>query len=387
MEHDSRVGRDQLVALLDHTSAVIYMRDLDGRYMLINREYERLFSVRREEIVGLTDHDLFPPAVADEFRANDLQAARSGGPVQMEEAVPDTEGDLRTYLTVKFPLLDDAGEAYAVCGISTDITDRKRAEQAVADLNADLERRVDERTAELRASTRELDAFAYSVSHDLRAPLRSLSGFSQLLLDDYGDQLDETGVSHLHRLQANAVRMAQLIEDLLRLSQTTRAELRRQRVDLAELASLIVQEFRAAEPEREVEIVIDPNMAAVGDWHLLRIALYNIIANAWKFSAKRPRARIELGVAPVAPGPVFFVRDNGAGFDPRYDQKLFEPFQRLHSANDFTGSGIGLAIAHRVIIRHGGSIWAESTPDQGATFFFTLDSRVSRPQREVSNAQ
>ena len=386
MTHDSRVGRDQLVALLDHTSAVIYMRDLDGRYMLINGEYERLFSVRREEVVGLTDHDLFPAAVADEFRANDLQAARAGGPVQMEETVPNDDG-LRTYLTVKFPLLNDAGEAYAVCGISTDITDRKRAEQAVADLNADLERRVDERTAELRASTRELDAFAYSVSHDLRAPLRSLSGFSQLLLDDYADQLDETGISHLHRLQANASRMAQLIEDLLRLSQTTRAELRRQRVDLSELASLILQEFQLAEPERTVEIIIDPRMTAVGDWHLLRIALYNIIANAWKFSAKEPAARIELGRAPATSGPVFFVRDNGAGFDQRYAQKLFEPFQRLHSTNDFNGSGIGLAIAHRVISRHGGSIWAESAPDLGATFFFTLDSRVSRPQPEVSNAQ
>src|SRR3954462_15130340 len=190
------VGHEQLMALIDHTSAVIYMRDADGRYLLVNREYERLFGLRREDIVGLTDHDLFPGPVADEFRANDLQAFARRVPVQMEEQAPGDDG-MRTYVTVKFPLIDQAGQAYAVCGISTDITERKQAEEEVRRLNDELEMRVRQRTAELEASTRELDAFAYSVSHDLRAPLRSLEGFSQILLEDYAAQLDEEAEGYL----------------------------------------------------------------------------------------------------------------------------------------------------------------------------------------------
>ncbi len=168
-----KVGHEQLMALIDHTSAVIYMRDVEGRYLLVNREYERLFKLRREDIVGLTDHDLFPGPIADAFRANDRQAFARGVPVQVEEEAPADDG-MHTYITVKFPLADQRGRSYAVCGISTDITERKQAEEEVRRLNEELEMRVRQRTAELEASTRELDAFAYSVSHDLRAPLRSL---------------------------------------------------------------------------------------------------------------------------------------------------------------------------------------------------------------------
>ena len=232
------VGPEQLQALIDHTNAVIYMRDLDGRYLVVNREYERLFHMRREEIVGLTDHDLFPAEIADEFRANDLRAASGGGPVHVEEVAPGADGP-HTYITVKFPLLDSAGQPYAVCGISTDITARKRAEEQVRQLNAELEQRVRDRTAELEATARELDAFAYSVSHDLRAPLRSLHGFSEVLLEDYADRLDDEGRQYLQRIQANVARMGQLIDDLLRLSRVTRAGLNRERVDIGALARTV----------------------------------------------------------------------------------------------------------------------------------------------------
>jgi PAS domain S-box-containing protein len=375
---DVRVGPEQLLALIDNTSSVIYMRDLDGRYMLINEEYERLFNLKREEIIGLTDHDLFPPAVADHFRANDLVAAQSGGPVQFEEVAPGEDGP-HTYLTVKFPILDQSGQAYAIAGISTDITDRKRAEQEVQELNAQLEQRVRERTAELEASTKELDAFAYSVSHDLRAPLRSLHGFSQLLLEDYSDKLDEAGVAHLRRLQVNATLMAQLLDDLLRLSRTTRVELRRQSIDLTAMAESILRDLATDEPDRQVQASVEPSLRGVGDLHLIRLALQNLIANAWKFTALRETAEITVGSMMHGSQRVFFVRDNGAGFDSRYEGKLFEPFQRLHSATDFEGSGIGLAIVQRVVVRHGGSVWAESTPGQGATFFFTMTSFVPVP--------
>jgi PAS domain S-box-containing protein len=368
---DVRVGSEQLLALIDNTSAVIYMRDLQGRYMLINEEYERLFNVSREDILGLKDHDLFPVEIADEFRANDLAAAKSGGPVQFEEIAPGDDGP-HTYLTIKFPLIGADGEPYAVCGISTDITDRKRAEQEVKLFNVKLEQRVRERTAELEASTKELDAFAYSVSHDLRAPLRSLHGFSQLLLEDYSDQLDETGVAHLRRLQVNATLMAQLLDDLLRLSRTTRVELRRQSIDVSAMAETILQDLAAEEPDRSVKLLVEPGLRDHGDLHLVRLALQNLIANAWKFTAQEPVAEITIGSVIRDSQQVFFIRDNGAGFDPRFESKLFEPFQRLHSATDFEGSGIGLAIVQRVVLRHGGAIWAESVPGKGATFFFTL---------------
>jgi len=370
--HDPRVGHDQLLALIDNTSAVIYMRDLDGRYMLVNREYERLFDVRREAIVGLTDHDLFPAEIADQFRANDIQAAANGRPVQMEEIAPGEDGP-HTYITVKFPILDRTGTPYAVGGISTDITDRKRAEEQVRQLNDELEHRVRERTAELETSTRELDAFAYSVSHDLRAPLRSLDGFSQVLLEDYAERLDDAGRECLHRLQGNVARMAQMIDDLLHLSRATRAELSRGRVDITALANDVLADLRAGEPGREVRVRVLDGLTASGDPDLIRLVLQNLLANAWKFTANQTNASIEVGAErDDGEGSVLYVRDNGAGFDMEYKDRLFNAFQRLHTPSEFPGTGIGLATVQRIVARHEGRVWAKSEPGKGATFYFTL---------------
>ncbi|GAA3933120.1 sensor histidine kinase [Actinoplanes auranticolor] len=365
------VGHEQLMALIDHTSAVIYMRDADGRYLLVNREYERLFKLRREDIVGLTDHDLFAEDIADDFRANDLRAFARGFPVQMEEQAPSDDG-LRTYVTVKFPLTDATGRSYAVCGISTDITERKHAEEEVRRLNNELEQRVRERTAELEVSTRELDAFAYSVSHDLRAPLRSVEGFSQILIEDFGDTLAEEARQYLGRIQANVARMAQMIDDLLNLSRATRVELRREHTDITALAGEVVAELRGREPDRSPGIVIPDGLVAQGDPHLIRLVLQNLIGNAWKFTVHNPDAAIRLAHEQRDGVDVYSVQDNGAGFDMRFAHKLFDPFQRLHSATDFEGTGIGLAIVHRIVTRHGGQIRAESAPGEGATFRFSL---------------
>ena len=251
---------------------------------------------------------------------------------------------------------------------------------------ADLERRVEERThelqernealrrnaAELLAANTELDAFAYSVSHDLRAPLRSIDGFSQILLEDYAEKLDEAGRESLQRVRAASQRMGTLIDDLLKLARVTRAEFRTEDVDLSDIARDIVADLQRATPERQVEFAIAPGLKARGDARLLRVVLDNLLRNSWKYTAKQPAPRVEFRSADANGDKAFMVRDNGAGFDMKYADKLFGVFQRLHSASDFEGTGIGLATVRRIINRHGGRIWAEGAVDQGATFYFTL---------------
>lgn len=233
--------------------------------------------------------------------------------------------------------------------------------------------RLSDRQAELERTNQELEAFSYSVSHDLRAPLRSIDGFSQALLEDCGDVLPQEGLEHLHRVRNAAQRMSQLIDDLLQLSRLGRAPMADEEVNLSELAAEVAGELSNAEPRRQVRVEIAPGLVARGDSRLLRVVWENLLGNAFKFTSKRPEARIEVGAITGDDGQTeFFVRDNGAGFDPRYAARLFVPFQRLHSASEFPGTGIGLATVQRVIHRHGGRIRAESQPGSGTTFYFTL---------------
>ena len=242
-----------------------------------------------------------------------------------------------------------------------DITERKRAEEASKRFNE-----------QLLAANKELETFSYSVSHDLRAPLRSIDGFSQALLEDCGASLDEQGRGHLQRIRANSQRMAQLIDDLLNLSRTTRCDIHWEPVDLSALTHAIVAELRDTAPTRPVDVVIAPGLIATGDARLLRIVLENLIGNAWKFTRKCSRARIEFGAITANGTPAYFIRDDGAGFDMAYASKLFGAFQRLHDATEFEGTGIGLATVQRVVHKHGGRVWAESELERGATFYFTL---------------
>lgn len=371
-EDEVTASHNQLQSLIDNTAAVIYMKRIDnGQYVLVNREWERLFGVERDRVVSCTDQEVFPAELAAQLRANDLGVARAGQTVQYEETA-EAAGQLRTFVSVKFPVEDNNGEHYAICGISTDITERKEAEEEVRRLNAGLETRVRERTAELEASTRELDTFAYSVSHDLRAPLRSLHGFSQALLEDYAEVLDEAGQGYLRRLQHNVQRMGRMIDDLLNLSRATRVELKRTAIDLSGLARDVLEELATTEPDRVVTTVVADGLTAHGDPSLVRLALQNLLANAWKFTGKRSDARIEVGRVQRGNEEVFFVRDNGAGFDMKYASKLFDAFQRLHPVSDFEGTGIGLATVARIVRRHGGNVSAEAEVDNGATFYFNL---------------
>jgi signal transduction histidine kinase len=239
-------------------------------------------------------------------------------------------------------------------------------------LNQELEARVEERTRDLSNALGELESFSYSVSHDLRAPLRGIDGFSQALLEDYAASLDEAGVEYLERIRGGARRMGDLIEDLLKLSRLSQGELLLDEVDLGAMAAAVLSELAAKDRHREVEVTIEPELTTVADPRLLRVALQNLISNAWKFTSRRERARIEIGAVEHGGETVFYVRDNGTGFDMQYADKLFAPFQRLHSPSQFEGSGIGLATVQRVLRRHGGRIWAESEEGEGATFYFTL---------------
>lgn len=517
-------------SILDYTSSVIFIKDTEGRYLLINRRYEERFHVKNADYVGQTDYSVFPKHVADAFRKNDLQVIKSGETLEFEEKALQ-DGEERTYLSVKLPLRHENGTIYAVCGIATDITERKRAEvqlatsraeletrvaerttelrerertmttllsnlpgavyrckntpdwpmefisegirglsgyapedlttmrvsfgtqvvfaddqdevwkgvqealsrkepyqltyrirtsdgrikwvweqgqgvfdaagelealegyitdisarmmaeEALRRLNEELEQRVEQRTQELKVANRELEAFSYSVSHDLRAPLRTIDGFSQALFEDFFDKLDPDGRDNLQRVRSACQRMGQLIDDLLALSRVTRADINRCQVSLSTMASATLGALQLTQPDRKAEFVIEPEMQLEADPRLLQIALDNLLGNAWKFTGRREVARIEVGRAPGANPPggdihssgatVFFVRDNGAGFDMQYATKLFGVFQRFHSTAEFPGTGIGLATVQRIVHRHAGEIWCESAAEQGTTFYFYL---------------
>lgn len=247
-----------------------------------------------------------------------------------------------------------------------------RADKRLFAYHDDLEREVSRQTAELAASNRELESFSYAVSHDLRAPLRSMDGFAEAVLQDYGDTLDANGREYLQRIRAASQRMGQMIDALLRLSRVGRRDMTMKAVDLSAILAKALQNLREREPERHVEASIQPGITVQGDWMLLSIAIENLLSNAWKFTVGRDPARIEFGARQGQGELICWIRDNGAGFDAKYADKLFGAFQRLHAQDEFEGIGIGLATVQRIISRHGGRVWAEGTPDQGATFYFAL---------------
>src|ERR1700730_2718382 len=322
------------------------------------------------ELVGTAVLDLIPDAHRPTFAR--LLGGGAGDSARGEVALTGPGGTTVPVLLAVSGF--DRDSMLLRCLVLTDLTAQREAEGEVRALNAELEARVAHRTADLELANKNLEAFTYSVSHDLRAPLRTLSGFSGVLLEEYGDRLDETGRGYAARIQAASERMATLIDDQLQLSRVSRAGMNLARVDLSAEVGAIADELQSREPDRRVRFTIQDGVWVTADRSLIRSVVQNLVENAWKFTARRDGATIEFGTTTVeGAGICCYVRDNGAGFDPARAGQLFQPFQRLHTADEFPGTGIGLASAQRIIERHGGRIWAEGAIGSGATFYFTLD--------------
>ncbi len=370
----SRLNAARYRELLEQVDLVAVTLDLEGRVTFCNDYLLQLTGWPREEVLGQEYFPRFAPSNWQQVKETILSRLRSEDmPAHAENPLLTRSGDVRWVRFNNTILRNTKGEVIGVASIGEDVTERRLAEARIQQMNAELEQRVRERTRQLEAANRELEAFSYSVSHDLRSPLRGIDGWSLALLEDYGDQLDPQAQSYLHRVRSETQRMARLIDDLLNLARLARAEMRCQPVDLSAMAARLTATLQASAPQRQVTFVIQPGLTAIGDANLLEIALSNLLDNAFKFTSKTAQARIEFGQVDLDGQPAFVVRDNGAGFDPAYAQKLFGPFQRMHKASEFPGTGIGLTIVQRIIHRHGGKIWADAAPAQGAGFYFTLD--------------
>ena len=359
-------------ALFDHANDAIFVIDpATGTFSEVNRIACQRYGYSLDELKQSTLYRLGNAAEREHIAAMMRKVAQDGAAV-FEQHIRTQNGDaLPVEMSCRLVKLSDRE---LIVGFARDIRERKAAEAAMRQLNSDLERRVRERTTQLESSNKELESFCYSVSHDLRAPLRAIDGFSHALLEDCVLRLTDSERDYLNRICASSKRMGQLIDDLLRLSRLTRAPLTFQEVDLTTLAGDIITPMREHDPKRSVDIVLAADMHTRGDEGLLRTALENLLGNAWKYTSKRPHAQIAFGREQRGEETVYFVKDNGAGFDMRYASQLFGAFQRLHDAREFQGTGIGLATTKRIISRHGGRIWAEAQPDKGASFYFTLGS-------------
>lgn len=339
-------------------------------HLLITRHIERLLSVVKD----VTGGNMSARAnINGKSEIAQLAQAFDGMAEQLareQEALQEQAAELEAEVAERQAAQESLEEQAHL--LEEEITERRIAQNEIEKLNAELEQRVFERTAKLKETINELESFSYSVSHDLRAPLRSIDGFSQALLEDYPEKLDEQGKDYLRRVRAASQRMARLIDDMLKLSRVTRGVMRREKVDLSVLARTTADELHQTEPDRRVEFTIQNGLTVQGDPQLLQAVLANLFGNAWKFTSQHETARIEFGIVASDGKTEYFVRDDGAGFDMAYADKLFIPFQRLHAISEFSGTGIGLSIVQRIIRRHGGEIRAEGALGQGAAIYFTL---------------
>jgi PAS domain S-box-containing protein len=361
-EEALRASEGFLDSIVENLPNMVFVKDAgDLRFERMNRAGEQLLGVDRKDLLGKNDFDFFPRDQAEAFKQRDRETLSGRTVVDVPEEPVQTKTGERWLHTKKVPVVDRNGTPIYLLGISEDITEARAAAAAL---------QIAKEAAEV--ANQELEAFSYSVAHDLRAPLRAIDGFSRALEEDAGDRLDAESRNHLARVRARTQDMATLIDGLLQLSRLNREPVSRHRVDLSQLARRIAAQLQRAQPTRAIDLVVQEGLVADGDERLLAAVFENLLGNAWKFTGKRNDARIEVGEQRNADGRVLFVRDNGVGFDQKYASKLFGAFQRLHGANEFEGTGIGLATVQRIIRRHGGRIWAEGEVGKGATMYFTL---------------
>ncbi|MDK2126897.1 sensor histidine kinase [Parachitinimonas caeni] len=376
-EEALRESQQQYREVVETVKEVIFQTDADGHWELLNPAWREITGFEQEESLGRRmldylheeDHAQIE-AWQEKMRSGERRGAR------YEARFHRANGQVGWAEITQRVRADASGQFAGTSGILDDITERKKAEQELEAYRAHLEDQVSERTSELEAANKELEAFSYSVSHDLRAPLRRVNGFSHMLEEDYGDKLDSVGRDYLNRIRLAIDNMDQLIDAMLQLAKVSRGDLRLEPLNLSDMASAQIEELRTADPQRVVEVEITPAMHCVGDPGLMRAVLQNLLGNAWKYSGKRSVAKITFSQTETPQGLAYFVQDNGAGFDMVHARNLFGAFQRLHTKAEFEGTGVGLATVQRIIHRHGGHIWAEAEVDVGATFYFILPERL-----------
>jgi PAS domain S-box-containing protein len=365
-------------SVFENAAVGVARLSLDGQWLEVNDHLCESLGYSRGDLKSLT----FPEIINREDREEGAQQAErlARGEVsryEMDVRFIRKDGSPVWVHVTGSSVWDGHGKMQYLVVLVEDISTRKQAEEELQRLNLELERRVLERTSELLNLNQELESFNYSVAHDLRAPLRGVDGFSHVLLEEYGDKLDEEGRQYLQRVRAGASRLGELIDALLGLSRLSRGELRLARVNLSFIAEDVAAALIGQDPSRRVKFDVAPRLFALGDPDLLRKLIATLLENAWKFTRHTTNARITVGYRKQGGTGAFFVRDNGVGFDPRYSSKLFLPFQRLHAPGEFEGQGVGLATAQRIVKRHGGRLWAEGKVGEGATFSFTLSVAVS----------
>jgi PAS domain S-box-containing protein len=374
-ENDLRELNNDFVTLLENAGDFIYFKDHDNRFRFCSQTLAHITGHDSwRDMRGKNDFEVFPEKTAHIYHEEEQPIFREGKTL-LNKTDPyfDAQGKQRWVNTNKWPVFDENKKTVVgIFGISRDITDLKVAEDKIVELNRDLEKRVEERTAQLEAVNKELESFSYSISHDLRTPLRAIDGFSHILLDDYAGKLDEEGKRLLNVVRDNTQRMGQLIDDILKFSRTGRVELTSSGIDMEQMAHAVVEELQSEIAGSKLQVEIDPIPPTRGDSAMMRQVFVNLISNAIKFSRTREIPRIQIGATINGEETVYYVRDNGVGFDMQYADKLFGVFQRLHSVNEFEGTGIGLAIVKRIVTRHGGRVWADGKVNAGTTIYFAL---------------
>ncbi len=374
-EEALRASREYLDNIINAIADPVFVKDDRHHLVLVNDAECSLAGVPRGEILGKTDYSFFPKEQVDAFWRVDDHVIATGEESINEETITDARtGGIRTIVTRKTRYVDAAGNRFIV-GVIRDITELKQAENVIRDATLELEKRVAERTAQLQAANKELESFSFTVSHDLRAPVRAIDGFAAILKDEYASALGTEGNRLLGIIRDNTKKMDALIKDLLSLSLLTRGEIRRARIDMTAMAEAVYRELASPEEQRSIEFSIVPLPEAFGDPTLIRQVWSNLLANAIKYGRPKKERAITVGGRAGKGAAVYFIRDTGVGFDPTYANKLFGVFQRLHRADEFEGTGVGLAIVKRIIQRHGGEVWAAGKPGEGAEFSFSLPTR------------